>query len=83
MPTVLVKWTVLHRSYGILPLIARGEVCTLDDTSARETEDARFHVVKGLRKILTHSVLATFPSINREEADVLKVGYDLAVAPYA
>ena len=41
LPAVTIQWTVLHRTYCILPLVACVEVSTLYDTAAGETEDAR------------------------------------------
>ena len=82
MPAVLIKRTVFYWANSVLPLIACGQVCSLYDTSAGETEYTWTHIVKSLRKILTHTVLTTLPSVDREEADVLQVCSNLAVAPY-
>ena len=60
LPAVLVQRTVLHGPYRILPLIARREVGTLNDASAREAEDARMQVFQGLCQVAAHAVLANF-----------------------
>ena len=73
MPTVLVERTVLNWTYSVLPLVASCEVCTFNDTSAWEAEYTWLKVVKCLGKILTHTVLVSFPSVYREEAHVLKI----------
>ena len=82
VPTVLVQRTVLHRTHRVLPLIAGGKVRTLHDATAREAEHTRMQLLEALRQVLTHTVLMTLVSINREEAHVLHIRRHLAVAPH-
>ena len=73
LPTVLVQRTVLDGTDGVLPLIARGEVDTLNDAAAREAQQAGLGIGQGLCQILTQTVLAVLERIDGEEADVLEV----------
>jgi hypothetical protein len=79
LPSVLVKRTVLDRTYAVLPVITCIKVCTLDDTSARETEEAWLKVIESLRKILAETVLMTHPCIHREEGNMLYVNSDRSI----
>ena len=74
VPAVLVQRTVLYRAYRVFPLVTVGKLGALNDAAAREAEYARMHVEQGLCQILAHAVLAPFPSIGGEEADVLYIG---------
>ena len=67
MPAVLVEGTVLDWSYGVLPVIAVGEGGSLYDTTAREAEHTRMHVVECLCQVLAHAVLTTLPRVGGEE----------------
>ena len=68
-PAVLVQRTVLRSTHGVLPLITGIEVGSLNDTSARETEDAWLQVGKILYKIGTE----TIPVVFWEERDVVEI----------
>ena len=67
VPAVLVQRTVLYWSYAVLPLIARLEVSTLDDTATGETEHTGMHVVECLSQIAAHAILTTLPGVGGEE----------------
>lgn len=73
LPAVLVEWTVLDRTYRVLPLIAGLEVGTLDNAATRETEDAWVQVIESLSEVLAHTVLAALPGVGREERDMLDI----------
>ena len=73
VPAVHVDRTVLHRAYGILPLVAVVESCSFHDTSARETEHARIKGLESLCDILAETVLVAVECLDREERDVLEV----------
>ena len=83
VPAVLVERTVLHGAYGVLPLVAGRQVCTLHDTAAGEAEHAGVEVLQRLCHIHAEPVLVSFVGLDGEEADVLEVGGHLAVAPHA
>lgn len=68
-PAVLVQRTVLRSTHRVLPLITGIEVGSLNDTSARETEDAWLQVGKILYKIGTE----TIPVVFWEERDVVEI----------
>jgi hypothetical protein len=73
LPAILVERTVLYRTDGILPLITGLKVYTLNDTSSRESKQSGILISKSLSKVATHTVLAIFEGVNREETDVLEV----------
>ena len=72
LPAVLVERTVLHRTDGVLPLVAGLKVSTLHDTSSGEAEQTGLHVGKSLGHIAAQSVLAVLECVHGEEAHVLK-----------
>ena len=72
LPSVLVERTVLHRTNGVLPLVAGLKVGSLHDTSTGETQQSRLHVGKSLCHIAAQSVLAVLECVDGEEAHVLK-----------
>ena len=82
VPTVFVQRTVLHWAYSVLPLVASGEVGTLDNATAWEAEDAWLQLLQRLCQVLTHTVLVSLVGIYGEEADVLHIGGHLAVCPH-
>ena len=71
-PAVLVQRTVLHRTDGVLPLVARVERGALDDAAAREAEHAGVQVFQRLGQVLAHAVLTLLIGIDREEGDMLQ-----------
>jgi hypothetical protein len=73
VPAVLVERTVLYRADAILPLVASSEIRALDDTAAREAEDARVEVGESLSEVGPKTILAAFPRLGREERDMLEV----------
>ena len=74
VPAVFVERTVFNRTYRILPLITIRKQRAFYDTATREAEYAWMHIIQGLSQIFAHAILATFPSVDREEADVLYIG---------
>jgi len=73
VPAVHVDRTVLHRTYGILPLVAVVESRSFHDTSARETEYARIKGFESLCDILAETVLMSVECLDREERYMLEV----------
>ena len=69
VPTVLVEWAVLGIANTVLPLIACFEVGAFNDTSSRETEDARIKIFEVFYEVGTKSM----PVVGREKTDVVEV----------
>ncbi len=81
VPTVFVERTILNWTYSILPLVTSLKVCTFYDTTTRETEDTWVQLLESFCKVLTHTVLMSLVSINREERYMFNISSNLWVAP--
>ena len=75
VPAVLIQRTVLNRSHGVLPLVARGEVGALYDAAAGEAEHAGMQVLQVLNEVGTE---ASLPGVGGEERHVVEVDALLA-----
>ena len=73
VPAVFIQRAVFNRTYGILPLVTGFKTVTLDDTTTGETEYARVKVIKGLCEVGTQTILTSFPSIHREQGDMIHI----------
>ena len=73
VPAVFIQRAVFNRAYGILPLVTGFKTVTLDDTTTGETEYAGVKVIKGLCKVGTQTILTSFPSIHREQGDMIHI----------
>ena len=83
LPSVFIERTILYRTYAVLPVVACRKVCTLDDTSAWEAEEAWLEIIESLRKILAETVLMAHPCVYREEGNMLNVHSDRVVEEYS
>ena len=59
--------TFLYRTESILPLEGIFQcILSFHVTTARETEEGRFGIIKKLGKVRAQTILATFPGIRHE-----------------
>ena len=73
MPTVLVHRPVFDGADGVFPVIARGEVGSLDNAAAGEAEDTGFCIRQRLNQVFAQAILMSFPRIDREQGDMLQI----------
>ena len=69
IPDVEVGLALLQQTHGVLPMIDIVETLSVRHASAREAHELRMQGGNGLGQVLTHTVLATFEGVLREERD--------------